>query len=82
MACAVNHDQLAGLRIADAVASSMFFAVNKTQYGEVEPRYMKLLGPTAYRHSGSAMGYGLKLWPPCMSSKTETLEHLAELERL
>ncbi len=82
MACAVNHDQLAGLQIADAVASSMFFAVNKTQYGEVEPRYMKLLGPTAYRHSGSAMGYGLKLWPPGMSSKTETLEHLAELERL
>jgi len=39
---AVNHDQLAGLQMADAVASSLFFAVNLTQYGEVvEDRYFR-----------------------------------------
>lgn len=59
---AVNHDKLAGLQIADAVASSIYFAANKTQYGEVEERYMKLLNRTVYRHKGRVEGYGLKLW--------------------
>lgn len=36
---AINHDQLAGLQIADAVASGIYFAVNLSQYGEVEDRY-------------------------------------------
>ena len=57
---AVNHDQLAGLQMADAVASSHFFAVNLTQYGEVEDRYFNILRSTIYRHPKSGeLGYGL-----------------------
>jgi hypothetical protein len=59
---AVNHDKLAGLQIADAVASSMFFAANKTQYGEVEDRYYRLLRKNLFRKDGRADGYGLKIW--------------------
>jgi len=59
---AVNHDKLAGLQLADAVASSVFFAVNKTQYGEVESRYLEILKPTIYRKDRRADGYGLKIW--------------------
>jgi hypothetical protein len=59
---AVNHDQLAGLQIADAVASSMFFAANRTQYGEVEEGYMRLLNRTVYRNKDRVEGYGLKFW--------------------
>lgn len=59
---AVNHDQLAGLQLADAVASGVFYAVHRTQYGETEDRYLKLLGRTIYRRDGRLDGFGLKLW--------------------
>lgn len=59
---AVNHDKLAGLQIADAVASSVFFAANKTQYGEVEDRYFRILRSTLYRNQGRVDGYGVKIW--------------------
>ncbi len=59
---AVNHDQLAGLQLADALASGVYFAVNKNQYGEIEDRYLRLLAPTLYRHEKKVEGYGLKFW--------------------
>lgn len=59
---AVNHDQLAGLQLADAVASGVFYAVHRTQYGEIEDRYLRLLGRTAYRREGQVEGFGLKFW--------------------
>jgi Protein of unknown function (DUF3800) len=59
---AVNHDQLAGLQIADAVATSVFYAVHKNPYGETEDRYLRLLARNIYRHRGTAAGYGLKFW--------------------
>lgn len=59
---AVNHDKLAGLQMADAVASSIYFAANKNQYGEVEERYLKTLRRTIYRKQGRVDGYGLKFW--------------------
>lgn len=59
---AVNHDQLAGLQLADALATSVFYAVHKNQYGEVEERYLKLVAPIIYRHDGRMEGYGLKFW--------------------
>lgn len=59
---AVNHDQLAGLQLADAIATSVFYAVHKNIYGEVEERYLKLIAPTIYRREGSIEGYGLKFW--------------------
>ena len=75
---AVNHDQLAGLQIADAVASSLFFAVNLTQYSEVEDRYFRMLRPTIYRHAKTGeLGYGLKFWPGSLEVLTESMTHLA-----
>ncbi|MEI7843937.1 MAG: DUF3800 domain-containing protein, partial [Gallionellaceae bacterium] len=59
---AVNHDQLAGLQLADAVATSVFYAVHKNQYNEVEERYLQLIAPTIYQHEGKTEGYGLKFW--------------------
>lgn len=75
---AVNHDQLAGLQMADAVASSLFFAVNLTQYSEVEDRYFRMLRPTIYRHPKSGeLGYGLKFWPGSLEACAENMTHLA-----
>lgn len=74
---AVNHDQLAGLQIADAVASGTYFAVNLNPYGEIEDRYLRHLAPTLYRHKKTALGYGLKFWPEDMDSLVEALPHLA-----
>jgi hypothetical protein len=59
---AVNHEQLAGLQLADAVASGVFFSVNPNPYGEIEDRYLKLMSPTLYRREGRLDGYGLKFW--------------------
>lgn len=59
---AIHHDQLAGLQLADAVATSVYKAVNASQYGETEPRYLELIAPTIYRHEGNVNGYGLKFW--------------------
>ncbi|MBI3902313.1 MAG: DUF3800 domain-containing protein [Nitrosomonadales bacterium] len=59
---AVNHDQLAGLQLADAVATSVFYAVHKNQYGEVEDRYLRLIAPIIYRREGKIEGYGMKFW--------------------
>lgn len=59
---AVNHEQLAGLQLADAVASGGFFSVHRNPYGEVEDRYLKLMSRTIYRREQRADGYGLKFW--------------------
>lgn len=59
---AVNHDQLAGLQLADTVASGVYFAANRNPYGEIEDRYLRLMSRTLYRHQGRLEGYGLKFW--------------------
>lgn len=74
---AINHDQLAGLQIADAVASGIYFAVNLNQYGETEDRYLQHLAPTFYRHKKVVLGYGLKFWPEDLDSLGNDLPHLA-----
>lgn len=60
---AVEHSKLAGLQAADAVASSLHFAVKRNRYGEAEPAYAQHLRKTFYRNKGQLHGYGLKLWP-------------------
>lgn len=60
---AVEHSQLAGLQVADAVASSLYAAINPNQFGDTEDKYARLLLPTCYRHKGVVLGYGLKFWP-------------------
>jgi hypothetical protein len=60
---AIEHSKLAGLQAADAIASSMHFAVKRNIYGESEPAYCRLLSKTFYRHKSKLQGYGIKLWP-------------------
>jgi len=73
----VEHSQLAGLQIADAVASSLFAACNPNRYGDTEDKYLKLIAPTMYRHRGSLLGYGLKLWPGDLDVLKTQNPHLA-----
>lgn len=52
-----------GLQIADAVASGIFYAVQPSQYGFTEDRYLRTILPRFYRYKGGIWGYGLKIWP-------------------
>ena len=49
---AVEHRQLAALQIADAVASSFFYAVNINRYGETEDKYARMLLSTLLSAQG------------------------------
>lgn len=73
---AINHDQLAGLQIADAVASGIYFAANLNPYGEAEDRYLHLLAPTLYGRKKAILGYGLKFWPEDFETLAQGLRHL------
>ena len=74
---AVNHDKLMGLQLADAVASSLYYAANVNRYGDTEPRYQEILRPVFYRHNESALGYGLKFWPHDLDDLLTDQRHLA-----
>ena len=52
-----TYRNLAGLQIADALASSLYYAVQVNRYGEVEDKYTQMLRPTFYRHKGKSLGY-------------------------
>jgi len=52
-----------GLQIADAVASSYFFALEPDPYGHIEDGYVRLMAPRAYKKKGKALGAGVKIWP-------------------
>jgi Protein of unknown function (DUF3800) len=60
---AINHDQLAGLQIADIAASGTRWSVDLNKYNNVESRYIEILRPTFYRYKGKLLGYGLKFFP-------------------
>lgn len=60
---AIEHSKLAGLQVADAVASGIHFAVKVNRYGETETGYLPHLKSSLYSHKGAVLGYGLKLWP-------------------
>lgn len=75
---AVNHDQLAGLQLADALATSAFYAVHRNQYGEVEERYLKLVAPIIYHREGKLEGYGLKFWCDDKAEIARVLELVAK----
>ena len=74
---AVNHDQLAGLQAADAVASSFYYAITVNRYGECEEKYARLLMPTVYRRDKKLLGYGLKFWPHDVEKLKSANPHLA-----
>ncbi len=73
----VQHSQLAGLQIADAVASGLFSAVNPNRFGDTEDKYAKLILPSAYRHKDTLLGYGLKFWPDDLDALKARNPHLA-----
>ena len=79
---AINHNQLAGLQIADAVASGFYYAVNHNQYGEVEEKYFKMLSSLVYRHKKTAVGYGLKFWPNDFESMRREFDTLKVFDAL
>lgn len=58
-----THGKRMGLQIADAVASSFFYAVEPSAYGLTEDGYARLLLPRAYRHQCRLWGYGIKIVP-------------------
>lgn len=76
---AVNHDKLAGLQLADAVASSAFFASNLSRYGDVEERYLKMLAPVIFRNKQRIDGYGMKFW--CAAPEKERLTMLVSPQK-
>ncbi len=78
----VEHSKLAGLQVADAVASGFHFAVKVNRYGESETSYLSHLKKTIFRQKGEAMGYGLKVWPEdfeTVKSKAPEAENLGGL---
>ena len=78
----VDHAKLAGLQVADAVASSLHFAVKVNRYGEIEPGYLGHLKSRIYRHKGVALGYGVKLWPEDFATIKEKAPEVSHLEGL
>lgn len=80
----VPHSQMAGLQVADYVASSSWKAVELNKFGMVENKYMKMFKAVFYRyrdHPKNLFGYGLKFYPNLETIKP-SLPHLAELEGL
>lgn len=63
-----------GLQIADAVASSFYYAVQFSRHGFTENRYARMLKPVVYHRQGQHLGYGLKFWPKETDSLLKTEE--------
>lgn len=79
---AVEHSKLAGLQVADAVASGFHFALKVNRYGETETGYLPHLHKSIYRHKGTAMGYGVKLWPEDLHTLKDKAPEALVLEGL
>lgn len=78
----VDHAKLAGLQVADAVASGLHFALKVNRYGETESGYLTHLKKTIFRHRGVAMGHGLKLWPEDFATVKAKAPEVLNLEDL
>lgn len=78
----VEHSRLAGLQVADAVASGLHFAVKVNRYGETETGYLTHLKKTLYRHQKSVMGYGVKVWPEDFATLKAKAPETVNLEGL
>jgi hypothetical protein len=79
---AVEHSKLAGLQVADAVASGFHFALKVNRYGETETGYLPHLKRTIYRNESVALGYGLKLWPEDLTTVKMKAPEAVNLEGL
>lgn len=71
---AQDHSRLAGLQLADIIASSMASGLEANEYGNCESRYAEVLKPiTYYATSKNYFSYGVKLVPN-LSQQTLTAE--------
>lgn len=57
------HEQLVGLKCADAVASGSRAAMELSHYGHCEDRYIRLLAPKFYHRNDRCLHFGLKFFP-------------------
>ncbi len=71
----------AGLIVADAVASSFFYAVEPMLAGYTEDRYATMLKPAVYRYGPRYVGYGVKLVPSDAQAAFEANPHLEWIRR-
>lgn len=76
----VQHSQLAGLQVADAVATSTHFALRPNRYGETESAYFRHLARTLYRHEGKVLSYGMKFWPEEYEALKSKIPQIEDLE--
>lgn len=61
---AQDHGSRFGLQIADLVMSGMTAALEPDFYGNVEPRFARMLKPVIYHRGQNYMSYGTKMVPP------------------
>lgn len=71
-----------GLQIADATATSFFKAIEPSNYGYTETKYVSILKPTVYNRNQRFKNYGIKVWPSdtdLISEQTQWIEDLYEV---
>lgn len=78
----MEHSKLAGLQVADAVASGLHFAVRLNRYGETETAYLPHLTKSLYRRQKIVLGYGIKLWPEDFATLKAKAPETVSLEGL
>jgi hypothetical protein len=76
---AEDHGSRFGLQIADLVISGLTAALEPDMYGNVEPRFARMLRPIIYRRQGNFLSYGAKIVPqpetiPLSEQQQEFLE--------
>ena len=76
----VQHSQLAGLQVADAAATSAYYAINPNRYDEIEPAYFAHLATKLYRRKGKVLGYGMKFWPENYEAMKRKIPQIEDLE--
>jgi hypothetical protein len=59
-----DHGARYGLQVADLSTSGLMAALEPDYYGNVEPRYARMLKPVVYSRNGNYMSYGTKMFPP------------------
>lgn len=71
----VPHEKMAGLQVADAVATSYYYGINLSRFGINDASYMNQLRAHAYRHKQRYLGYGVKFLTDFEALKKE-MPHL------
>ena len=60
---AADHSTMAGLQIADVMASAVTGGLEPDHYGNCELRYARILKPKLYCRNNNYLSYGVKLVP-------------------